>query len=64
MEFKKTTKYDVKEKSLKVVDGNIINSDGEIINLGKMLESVYGNSEFDLSTTAKLEEVYDLDAVQ
>ena len=60
MEFKKTTKYDVKEKGLRIINGNIINSDGEIIDLGAMLEKVYSDSEFDLSTTAKTEESYDL----
>lgn len=60
MEFKKTTKYDVKEKGLRIIDGKIVNADGEILDLGAMLEKVYSDSEFDLSTTAKTEESYDL----
>lgn len=63
MELKKTTKYDVKEKGLRVIGGNIVNGDGEIINLSEMFEKAYGDSEFDLSTTAKIEEVYDLAAI-
>lgn len=64
MELKKTTKYDVKEKALRVIGGNIVNEDGEIINLATMFEKAYGDSQFDLSTTAKIEETYDLSIME
>ena len=62
MELKKTTKYDVKEKVLRIIDGNIINEDGEIVDLIAMFQKAYGDSQFDLSTTAKIEEIFDLGA--
>lgn len=64
MELKKTTKYDVKEKALRVIDGEIINEDGEIVDLAAMFQKAYGDSQFDLSTTAKIEEIFDLGAVE
>lgn len=63
MELKKTTKYDVKEKALRVISGNVVNEDGEIIDLVAIFEKAYGDSQFDLATTAKIEEVYDLEAI-
>ena len=62
MELKKTTKYDVKEKVLRIIDGNIINEDGEIVDLIAMFQKAYGDSQFDLSTTAKIEGIFDLGA--
>ena len=64
MELKKTTKYDVKAKALRVIEGNIINEDGEIVDIVAMFEKAYGDSQFDLSTTAKIEEVFDLAAAE
>lgn len=61
MDFKKTIKYDEKIKGLHIVDGELVNLDGEIIDIIGILEKVYGEKPFDLSTTTKTEESIDPD---
>lgn len=51
MDIKKTTKY----------DGKLVDSEGEIIDLIDVLEKVYGDRPFDLSTTCKTEEIIDVE---
>lgn len=64
MELKKTVKYDGKIKGLHIVDGNLVNNEGEIINIIDILTKAYGEKPFDLSTTTKTEEIIDLDNVE
>lgn len=64
MELKKTVKYDGKIKGLHIVDGNLVNNEGEIINIIDVLTKAYGEKPFDLSTTTKTEEIIDLDNVE
>lgn len=59
MDFKKQITYSGKLKGIKVFNNNFVNSDGEIINLAEILSNVYGDMTFDLSTTAKSEELID-----
>lgn len=61
MDFKKTIKYDGKIKGIHIVDGELVNLDGEIIDIISILERVYGEKPFDLSTTTKTEESIDPD---
>ena len=61
MEVKKTIKYDGKLKGIRVVNDNIVDADGEIIDLVSVLSKVYGEKTFDLSTTTKEEEIIDVD---
>lgn len=61
MDFKKTIKYDGKIKGLHIVDGELVNLDGEIIDIISILERVYGEKPFDLSTTTKTKESIDPD---
>lgn len=61
MDFKKTIKYDGKIKGLHIVDGKLVNLDGEIIDIIGILEKVYGEKPFDISTTTKTEESIDPD---
>ena len=61
MELKKTVKYDGKIKAVHIVDGNIVDSDGVVINLVSILEKAYGENLFDISTTTKTEEIIDID---
>jgi len=61
MEVKKTTKYDGKLKGVRIVNNNIVDADGEIIDLVSVLSKVYGDNGFDLSTTCKEEEIIDVD---
>lgn len=59
IEIKKTTKYDGKVKGIHIVNNNIVDADGEIIDLISILSKVYGDNFFDLSTTCKEEEIID-----
>lgn len=61
MEVKKIVKYDGKLKGVRIVDGNFVDLDGEIIDLVSILSKVYGENYFDLSTTNKKEEILDLE---
>ena len=61
MEIKKTTKYDGKLKGVHIVDNNLIDAEGEIIDLISVLSKVYGENFFDLSTTCKEEEIIDVE---
>lgn len=63
MDFKKQTTYSGKIKELRIVNGQFIDKEGEIINLAEILGSVYANNmSFDLSTTAKEEEAIDVES--
>ena len=64
MEVKKTVKYDGKLKGIRIINDNIVDADGEIINLVSVLSKVYGEKAFDLSTTTKEEEIIDVDNVE
>lgn len=64
IEVKKTVKYDGKLKGIRIVDNNIVDADGEIIDLVSALSKVYGEGFFDLSTTAKEEEFIDVEDIQ
>ena len=61
MEVKKRTKYDGKLKGVRIVNNNIVDADGEIIDLVSVLSKVYEDNVFDLSTTCKEEEIIDVD---
>lgn len=61
MEIKKTTKYDGKLKNLSIINNQIFNEDGEIIDLIQYLSKAYGDKFFDLSTTTKVEELIDIE---
>ena len=59
MEVKKTIKYDGKLKGIRVVDKNIVDAEGEVVDLIAILAKVYGENMFDLITTCKEEEIID-----
>lgn len=61
LELKKTTKWDGKLKGVRIVDNQVVDFEGEIIDLYAVLEKAYGDQTFDLSTTTKVEEIIDLD---
>lgn len=63
IEVKKTTKYDGKLKCTHIVNKNIVDEEGEVIDLITVLSKVYGDNFFDLSTTCKEEEHIELDDV-
>ena len=63
MELKKAVKYDGKMKSLHMVDGKLVDMNGEIIDILEVFEKAYGDIPFDLSTTTKTEDKIDLDDI-
>lgn len=61
MEFKRTEQLNSKMKNLKIENHQIIDENGEIINLIKTLEKAYGDNYFDLSVACKSEELITYD---
>ena len=59
MELKKTVKYDGKLKGLHMVNGQLVDADGEILDVLDIFEKAYGDKPFDMST--KTEEIINLD---
>lgn len=61
MELKKTTKWDGKLKGVRIVNNQVVDSDGVIVDLIDVLSKAYSDAIFDISTTTKIEEIIDLD---
>ena len=61
IELKKITKWDGKMKSLHFEGNVLINEDGEVIDLNKHLKAAYEDKYFDVSFTAKEEELIEVD---
>ena len=61
MELKKTTKWDGKLKGVRIVNNQVVDSDGVIVDLIDVLSKAYSDVIFDISTTTKVEEIIDLD---
>lgn len=59
MEVKKTVKYDGKLKGVRIVNNDIVDTNGEVVDLISILSKVYEDKFFDLSTTSKEEEIID-----
>lgn len=57
LELKLTKKWDGKIKGLHFEDGVLIDENGEVVNLNEWMKAAYGDRPFDLSTTAKEEEI-------
>jgi hypothetical protein len=61
MELKRTTKIDGKLKNLHFEYNDLVDENGEIIELEKYLRAAYGDRSFDLSVTAKDEEIIEVE---
>ena len=61
MELKKTTKWDGKLKDVRIVNDQLMDSDGCIIDIIDILSKAYGDLAFTISVSAKQEEIIDLD---
>lgn len=61
MEIKRTTKWDGKIKGLHFEGNDLIDENGEVIDLNKHMKAAYADRTFDLSVTAKEEEIVDVD---
>jgi hypothetical protein len=60
MELKKVTKWDGKLKDLRFEGDVLIDENGEVIDLNKHMKAAYGDKTFDLSVTAKEEEIVEI----
>lgn len=61
MELKRTTKLDGKLKSLHFEYNDLVDENGEIIDLHRYLRAAYGDKYFDLSVSAKEEEIVEVE---
>ena len=61
IELKRTTKWDGKLKNLHYEGNVLINEDGEVIDLNGHLRAAYGDRSFDLSVSAKEEELIEIE---
>ena len=57
MEIKKVTKWDGKIKGLHFEGNVLVDENGEIVNLNEHMKAAYADKTFDLSVTAKEEEI-------
>jgi len=57
IEIKKTVKWDGKLKGLHFEGNELIDENGEIINLNEYMKAAYSDKCFDVSVTAKEEEI-------
>lgn len=65
MNVKKTTKVDMILKEAKIIDGNIIDENGEIIDLVDAIQKVYGEDvEFKLTLTRSTSEEIDVEVFE
>lgn len=61
IELKRTIKLDGKLKGLHFEGNELIDENGEIIDLNKYMKAAYGDKTFDLSVTAKEEEILEIE---
>lgn len=61
MEIKKSITYNGKLKGVSFMNGKLIDEDGAIIELMTILQNVYGDKPFDISTSSKKEQLIDAD---
>lgn len=57
LELKLTKKWDGKIKGLHFEDDTLIDENGEVVNLNEWMKAAYSDRTFDLSVTAKEEEI-------
>ena len=60
MEIKKTIKTDMVLKDARLVDGNIVDDSGEVVNLVEVISKIYGEDEFKLTLTRSTSEEVEL----
>ena len=61
MEIKKSIAYNGKLKNINFENGKLLDEDGVVIELMTILQNVYGNKPFDISTSTKTETIIDAD---
>lgn len=63
MEIKRTIKTDMVLKNARLVDENIIDDNGEVVNLIEAISKIYGEDEFKLTLTRSTSEEVDIEEV-
>ena len=61
MEIKKVIKWDGKLKSLHFEGNDLVDENGEVLNLNEYMKAAYGDKTFDVSSTAKEEEILEVE---
>ena len=61
IEVKRTTKWDGKIKGLHFEGSTLIDENGEVVNLNEWMKAAYSDRTFDLSVTAKEEEILEVE---
>lgn len=61
IEVKRTTKWDGKIKGLHFEGNALIDENGEIVNLNEWVRAAYADKVFDVSVTAKEEEILEVE---
>lgn len=56
-----TTKTDISAKGCSIIDGQIVDNDGVIINIIEILEKAYGDAPFDLKSTKSIKESIEIE---
>lgn len=64
MDIKKSTKMDVVLKQARLVDGKIIDDNGEVVNLTEVICKIYGEDEFKLTLTRSTSEEVDIEEME
>ena len=64
MDIKRSIKTDVVLKDARLIDGNIIDDSGEVVNLVEVISKIYGEDEFKLTLTRSTSEEVDIDEVE
>ena len=65
MEVKRTIKTDMVLKNARVIEGNVVDEDGEIVNLTEAIYKIYGEDvEFKLTLTRSTSEEIDITVLE
>ena len=61
LSIRKTVQWSGKLKGVRVFNGELISEDGDVIDLMDYLEKAYGEMPFDITVTAKTDEVQEIE---
>lgn len=64
MEIKRTIKTDMVLKNARLLDGNVVDENGEIVNLTEAIAKIYGDDEFKLTLTRSTSEEVDIEELE
>ena len=64
MDIKRSIKTDVVLKDARLIDGNIIDDNGEIVDLMDVISKIYGEDEFKITLTRSTSEEVDIEEVE